>query len=153
MSPTKPIKSNENQNLSLTIRKTINASPERIFRAWVEPDELKNWWGPSHVECSGAEVDLRVGGRYRIGNRLPDGQEVWIFGKFEIIERPNKLVYTWSMDPDSPNVERVTVTFKQQDEGTEVTVRHEQIPTSELRTNHNMGWNGCIEGLILYLES
>ncbi len=57
----------------LVVRRTIKAGPERVFEAWTRPELLLAWWGPRPVRCSGAEVDLRVGGRYRIDNQLPDG--------------------------------------------------------------------------------
>ncbi len=45
-------------------------------------------WGPPEVSCAGADVDLRVGGGYRIANRLPNGDTVWIAGQFEHIDPP-----------------------------------------------------------------
>jgi uncharacterized protein YndB with AHSA1/START domain len=62
---------------------TDDASAERIFDAWTQPEHLRAWWGPRPVTCSGAEVDLRVGGRYRIANALPDGNTVIIEGEFQ----------------------------------------------------------------------
>ena len=79
----------------LMIRRTIRASPERLFVAWTQPQQLMQWWGPTGVVCVAAEVDLRVGGQYRIGNRLPSNEVVWIEGEFELINRPSELRYTW----------------------------------------------------------
>ena len=67
-------------SLTLFVRRRIKASPERLFEAWTTPDQFVQWWGPPGVACPGAEMDLRVGGSYRIGNRMPDGIEVWIGG-------------------------------------------------------------------------
>jgi uncharacterized protein YndB with AHSA1/START domain len=72
--------------ITLVVRKTIRATRERLFDAWTQPIQLRQWWGPEDVECLDAEVDLRVGGRYRIANRFPDGRVVWITGEFELIE-------------------------------------------------------------------
>jgi len=57
--------------LTLVVRRTIGASPERVFDAWTKPERLRLWWGPRGVTCTAAEVDLRVGGRYRIANQFP----------------------------------------------------------------------------------
>src|SRR5260221_13400320 len=78
----------------LVVRRTIRATAERIFAAWTQPAQLMAWWGPRPVTCAGAEVDLRIGGHYRIGNALPHGTSVTISGEFREIEAPSKLVYT-----------------------------------------------------------
>jgi uncharacterized protein YndB with AHSA1/START domain len=51
---------------TLVVRKTIQATPERLFRAWTEPEQLRRWWGPEGAICVDPEVDLQVGGHYRI---------------------------------------------------------------------------------------
>lgn len=139
--------------LSLISRRTIRASAARLFAAWTEPEALRRWWGPRGVTCIAAEVDLRVGGRYRIGNRLPDGTEVWITGTFEQIVPPRKLVYTWGLEPAAYAVETVTVRFEPFEGGTEVIVVHERIATPALRDQHALGWEGCLDKLKLHVES
>ena len=136
---------------SLIVRRSIRADSARIFDAWTQPKHLKKWWGPKSVECVEAEVDLRVGGRYRIANQFPDGKILWISGEFEAIERPYKLVYTWRVGSAEGAAERVTVTFEAHGEQTEVTVMHERIPTEAMRDMHEQGWVGCLDGLIDYL--
>src|SRR5947209_2161229 len=78
---------------------TVRAPVERVFAAWTQPARLQEWWGPEPITCPEAEVDLRVGGHYRIANRYADGTIVWISGEFERIEAPHTLVYTWSLAP------------------------------------------------------
>ena len=134
-------------SLSLTIRHTIAATAEQLFDAWTKPELLTQWWGPEHVECPTAEVDLQVGGQYRIANQLPDGNIIWISGKFEKIERPNKLVYSWLVDANPTSPERVIVQFKPQENGTEVIVVHQRIATKETQDKHRIGWQGCLTGL------
>ena len=63
--------------MTLVVRKTIPATPERLFAAWTEPSQLQKWWGPEGVVCIGPEVDLRVGGQFRIGNKFLDGKILW----------------------------------------------------------------------------
>jgi uncharacterized protein YndB with AHSA1/START domain len=137
----------------LIVRRSIRASAERIFDAWTQPKHLKQWWGPKSVECTDAEVDLRVGGGYRIANQLPDGKILWISGEFEVIERPHRLVYTWRVGDAAVAAERVTVTFEAHGEATEVIVAHERIPTEAMRDMHEQGWVGCLDGLVDYLEA
>lgn len=138
--------------LHLVVRRMIRATPERLFAAWTRPDQLVRWWGPADVECSGAEVDLRVGGRYRIGNRFPDGKEVWIAGEFEEVSPPRRLVYTWAIGEPPPVPERVTVRFEPRGERTEVIVVHERILDEAARDGHIRGWDGCLDGLAAMFE-
>lgn len=135
----------------IALRRIIPASPARVFEAWTSPAELMRWWGPAGVRCIGAEIDLSVGGRYRIGNQLPDERLVWIEGEFERVEPPHLLVYTWSTEPGGAD-ERVTVRFDSFANGTEVTVEHAKIPTEALRDQHASGWQGCLDGLERYLS-
>jgi uncharacterized protein YndB with AHSA1/START domain len=134
----------------LVVRRTIRATAERIFAAWTQPEHLLAWWGPRPVTCSGAEVDLRVGGRYRIVNALPDGTSVTISGEFREVAPPSKLVYTWRTGPSLDESSLVTVRFEQRGDATEVTIVHDQIPSEAIRKSHELGWNGCMEGLAVY---
>ena len=139
--------------ITLVVRRTIRASAEKLFAAWTEPAQLKAWWGPQGVRCIGAELDLRVGGSYRIGNQLPDGSIIWIVGEFERIDRPRKLVFSWRLEGVESDPERVTVQFEPVGDATEVIVTHERIANRALREQHEQGWIGCLEGLARYSES
>lgn len=133
--------------ITLVVRRTIAATPERLFAAWTEPEQVRRWWGPDGVTCIGSEIDLRAGGRYRIGNRLPDGTTLWIVGAFEVIERPRRLIYTWGIEGGSTENERVTVDFAARGASTEVTVTHARIGSETARQQHELGWTGCLAGL------
>ena len=132
--------------IRLVVRKTIRATPERLFEAWTQPAQLRRWCGPQDVECIDAQVDLRVGGQYRIANRFSDGRVVWITGQFELIEPPERLVYTWRVEPQAVS-ERVTVQFERHRDGTDVVVVHERIADERIRDVHKKGWRECLEGL------
>lgn len=144
------------RQLALVVRRTIKAPVARVFAAWTQPEQLRRWWGPRPVTCSEATVDLRMGGAYRIGNRLPDQSVIWISGEFEVVEPPERLVYTWHVEgKDRPTAERsrVTVRFAHCPTGTEVVVVHERIDSEETRADHERGWRGCLESLDALFES
>jgi uncharacterized protein YndB with AHSA1/START domain len=122
--------------LALVVRRTIKAPVARVFEAWTQPDQLRRWWGPRPITCSDATVDLRVGGAYRIGNQLPDDSVLWISGEFEVIEPPNRLVYTWHVEGKAERaLERsVTVRFRLVQQGprsscTRASTRRRRMPT------------------------
>jgi uncharacterized protein YndB with AHSA1/START domain len=140
------------RTLSLVVRRVIAASPSRLFEAWTTPSQLQAWWGPRGVRCTLAEIDLRVGGGYRIGNELPDGCVLFISGEFLSIDPPRQLAYTWWVEtggsrPSRDDAERVTVRFEPRGAGTEVIVVHERIEDERARDQHAEGWDGCLEGL------
>lgn len=139
------------RSLTLIVRRTVRAAPERLFAAWTNPEHLRGWWGPAHARCAGAEVDLRIGGAYRIGNRLPDGSVLWIVGTFEHIDPPRALVYSWRLDPGPNTLERVTVRFEARGADTEIIVLHERIAGEAMRADHEQGWRGCLDGLVAWL--
>jgi uncharacterized protein YndB with AHSA1/START domain len=136
-----------NGSLSLVVRRTIRAPIDRVFSAWTEPEQLRAWWGPRPVTCADAEVDLRVGGRYRIVNRLPDGALITIEGEFHVVEPPRRLVYSWAIDDGDAAVSRVTVRFEARGDATEVVVVHDEIARARVRDSHEKGWEGCLDGL------
>jgi uncharacterized protein YndB with AHSA1/START domain len=133
-------------DIALVVRRVIRATPARVFEAWTTPSELLRWWGPRSVRCTAAEIDLRVGGSYRIANELPDGRVLWIVGEFEEIVIPHRLVYTWRIQESAP-CERVTVRFEPRDGRTEVIVVHERIVDARTRQEHQTGWRECLDGL------
>jgi uncharacterized protein YndB with AHSA1/START domain len=138
---------NPSTTLTLVVRRTIRATPGRLFAAWTEPAQLRRWWGPEGVRCVRAEVDLRVGGQYRIDNELPGGELLSIVGEFERIEPPHRLVYTWRVDGRPGAFERVTVRFEADAGSTEVVVTHERIVNEAVREQHRRGWEDCLQGL------
>ena len=137
---------------TLIVRRRINATPQKLFAAWTQPTFLVRWWGPQGVACPAAEIDLRVGGSYRIANQLPDGTVIWIAGIFEVIEPPHRLRYTWKLESQSGPAERVTVCFEAHGAATEVIVTHERIPDEATKMSHERGWTGCLDGLAKYAE-
>ena len=135
---------------NLQVSRRIAASAERLFSAWTTPAQLLSWWGPQGVQCTLAEVDLRPGGRYRLDNLLPTGEQVSIIGEFLVVEPPRQLVYTWRVG-EGP-AERVTVRFQSHGAETDVLVTHERIPNEPTRNEHEIGWRGCLRRLSAYLR-
>src|SRR6266849_3580824 len=91
--------------LTLTVRRVLRASPSRVFRARMEPAEIKRWFGVGvGYSTPIAEVDLQIGGRFRMGMQAPDTIELSVAtGVYEEIVPPSRLVLTWRWEHDSPN--------------------------------------------------
>lgn len=137
------------QSLSLIVRRVVRGSAVQVFRAWTDPAQLRQWWGPAGVRCIDAQIDLRVGGHYRIGNQLPDGSEIWIEGVFERIEPPHLIAFSWSRVQTKANrvpAEKVCIRFVERTDGTEVIVEHTRIADRTTFNSHEIGWHGCLDG-------
>src|SRR5262249_11203731 len=96
-------------NNRIQVARRFEASSERVFDAWVDPKLAHRWLfaSPASVE-SDFELDLRVGGRWKIaegGSRT----EYAALGEYLTIERPHRLVFTFAMPQFSPDHDRVIV--------------------------------------------
>ena len=78
----------------ITVTRIIDAPRDLVFRFWTEPALLSRWWGPSGFTIPLCEVDLRVGGAYRIVMRGPDNQDYPCVGVYREITPPERLVFT-----------------------------------------------------------
>jgi uncharacterized protein YndB with AHSA1/START domain len=134
---------------SLQIKRTLKASRERAFKAWTDPAALKSWFVHPEYETPDVQVDLRVGGRYKITLRKPpDGDPFNVSGTYREIRAPEKLVFTWawSHNPDESETV-VTVDFRDLGGTTEMVLSHDLFKTEERRDEHQKGWALCLGGL------
>ena len=140
--------------VTLRLRRTFAAPPERVFRAWTTPEEMKQWKAPGDMTTPVAEVDLRPGGKYRIHMRAPDGAEHHLVGVYRTVEPPRKLVYTWRWqdDPDAPET-LVTVEFLDRGGATDLVLTHDLFPNEEASKRHETGWTGCFEKLARLVDA
>jgi uncharacterized protein YndB with AHSA1/START domain len=136
---------------SLRISRVIKADRERVFRAWTEPAQMKQWSCPEGMNVAEAEVDLTVGGRYLIRMESPEGKVHTAVGVYREIEAPSRLAYTWDWKEESIGETLVTVEFNDLGESTEVVLCHELFPNGEAKVGHEDGWLSCLnrlEGLL-----
>lgn len=96
------------QNI-LTITRTFSAPRERVFAAWTEPEQIKQWFGPDICQVVEAHVDLRAGGEYRFIAKNPEMGEFALRGEFREVTPPAKLIYTWQWEDDPDYVDRETL--------------------------------------------
>ena len=138
------------EKTSLEIKRFINAPSTRVYEAWADPAQLKEWWGPEGVRTRSFSADARVRGKYRWDLVNQEGEEMSVFGEYRELVPGKKIVFTWQWDDDEVWENRtslVTVEFSDRDDGTEVRLRHEQLPSEESRNRHNEGWNSVLDRL------
>ena len=134
---------------SLQISRVIKAAPERVFRAWTDPADMRRWACPEGATVVHVEADLVVGGRYTIHMRTEDESEHKAIGVYQEIDPPRRLVYTWDWDEEEMRMgdTRVTVEFNDLNGSTEVVLTHDRFPSAEAKDNHEIGWTSCMNRL------
>lgn len=136
---------------SLRLTRLFNAPRTRVFQAWTDPEDLKKWWQLGHGwKLTVADVDLRVGGKYRIGLTSTDNASRHeVTGTFREISAPERLVYTWNTENSGSKSEEslVTVEFLERGAATEVILRHDRLKVKDSRKNTYNGWLIVLDGL------
>jgi uncharacterized protein YndB with AHSA1/START domain len=140
----------------LEVSMHLLAAPQDLFRYFTDPACHVDWMG------SVAWLDPVPGGEYRV--RMPDGFEA--AGQFQRVEPPNRIVFTWGFASEEAaqrtkherseatsasamptGSTRVTVTLNDEDGGTRLTLRHENLPNAELREGTRIGWETYLSRL------
>jgi uncharacterized protein YndB with AHSA1/START domain len=131
----------------ISIRRFLQAKPDRIFEAWTRPELIVRWFYPGDNWKTVASSDLKVGGRYEVEMREPTGTLHKQFGEYLEIQPVSRLAFTWNC-PEL-GVERSIVTVELIDHGnqTELLLTHELPPDPVVRNGHEQGWLGCLNNL------
>jgi len=143
------------EKTSLEITRFINAPRERVYAAWTDSVQLKEWWGPKEVRTRKMTADVRVGGEYRWELINQEGEEMTVHGEYRELVTGKKVVFTWQWEDDEAWKGRtsvVTVEFFDRDGGTEVRLTHVQLPSEASRDRHNEGWNSVIDRLEKFVK-
>ena len=154
------------------ISRVFDAPRDRVWKAWTEVEQMKQWWGPKGFVVTHCKIELRPGGKGHYCLRAPDGSDMWGRFVYREIAKPSRLVWinsfsdkdgglsTHPMNPSWPREMLTTVSFKDLGGKTEVTV--EWIPVdgssaTELKTfdqgrdSMKGGWTGTLDQFTAYL--
>jgi len=137
---------------SLTLRRHYPVAAEKVWRAWTDPQALKAWFGPEEiVSVPLAEVDLRVGGRFRVTMLAADGETHDVSGVYQELVPNRKLVFSWAWRSTPERESRVTVRIEPDGNGCELVLMHEQFFDEVARDGHEHGWTGAMVKLEQWL--
>jgi uncharacterized protein YndB with AHSA1/START domain len=133
------------------LTRRFDAPRDLVFGAWTDPEAAKQWWRTPDASITSVEMDVRVGGEYRIAYEQ-EGVVAQLVGTYLDVEPVERLVFTWRWSP--PLLEqmdtgetRVTVEFRDLGGKTEVVLLHEQLRNEEVRAFHDSGWNRVLDQL------
>jgi len=161
------------ENKGFVISRVFDAPRELVWKAWTEPDRLKEWFGPKGVTISKLTMDLRPGGVCHYGMRMPNGQEMWGKWTFREVVAPERLVLINSfsdaaggitrhpMSPTWPLETLSTTTFAETGGKTTLTINWSPYNATDAEretfdSSHasmSQGWGGTMEQLTAYLAS
>ena len=129
------------QTGALVVERVLPASPDEVFDAWTTPSRMAAWMSP--VGAAEAEVDLRVGGSFRV---VMVEARLEHTGEYVEIDRARRLVFTWVSPFTGTEPSVVTVELYPHDDGTRVVLTHERLP-ADVVDGHRDGWGTMIERL------
>lgn len=135
----------------LVFTRTINGPARIVFEAWTKADLFKQWWVPKSfgVNLLSCEIDVRIGGQYRLVFGHGDAEPMAFFGTYREVVPPSRLVWT----NDEGNGQTITtVTFEEKAGKTNLTV-HELYPSKEaLDAELESGAKSCMDETFAQLE-
>jgi uncharacterized protein YndB with AHSA1/START domain len=128
----------------IEMRRFVKAPPELVYRVLTEGEFLRRWWGPRRLETTECDVDLRVGGKWRIVHRAPDGAEFAFHGEFLELDPPHRRVSTWVYEGEVEAAATETFELDAIDGGTLLRSRvvHDSLANRDMHLA-----NGMEEGL------
>jgi len=150
----------------VVIARLIDASRDRIFKAWTDPEYLLRWWAPRGFTTPSCKTEPRVGGIFLYCMRSPEGQEIWGRGVYREFVKPERIVYTDSFADPKGNVVSpayygmgagipvetvVAVTLTEREGKTEFNLRHSAFESAKDREDITQGWGEMLDKLALEL--
>jgi len=139
---------------SLTLVRRIKARPSIVFAALIEPGAVAQWWGPDAGPVLIAEIDPRVGGRFKVRFRMLNDSEHESTGTFLEVAPPHRLRMTWRWTggEEDPGESELSFALREIPEGTELTLTHALLHDDASSLSHEEGWTGSLEKLVALLE-
>ena len=138
------------EKLSLEIKRFIKAPRDRVYAAWTDPAQLKQWFGPENTRTQDLIAEARVDGKFRWDLINAEGEKMTCRGEYLELQPGRKIVFTWQWDDDETwknHTSVVTVELCDRDNGTELRLTHERLPNEKSRDGHTGGWNSALDKL------
>jgi uncharacterized protein YndB with AHSA1/START domain len=139
---------------TVQLHRVLNAPPERVFKAFLNPDAMAKWLPPHGFTGKVHSIDPRVGGTYKMSfTNLTTGQSQSFGGKYVEIVANQKIKYIDKFDdPNLPGEMQVTISFNKVSCGTELKIVQEGIPDMIPTEMCYLGWQQSLQLLTLLVE-
>ena len=154
MSDSTPMAATDHQDQEVLITRIFEAPRERVFRAWTDPDEVADWYGPDHFDTprERIHIDLRVGGRYELTMVQRDNGAEFAIG-YEIVEivEPELIVLRSDPMPEVGMHEPTITRVEFHDHGTKTRMTLTDGPYLQGRGHAEAGWNAAFDKLATHV--
>ena len=139
---------------TVRLHRVLRAKPERVYKAFLDPDAMAKWLPPYGFTCKVHQMDARVGGTYRMSfANFGTGHGHSFGGKYLELAQAERIRYTDKFDdPNLPGEMQTTVTFKAVSCGTELTVVQEGLPAVIPVEMCYLGWQESLAQLATLVE-
>lgn len=132
--------------LLVAIDRVLPAPPEAVFEALTTPDMFALWMGPEGSKTRVDEMNLTLGGKLSFTVEFDDGAKFSLYGFYEEIEPPTRLVHSWAMEGDS-DVSTVAFDLEPHGEGTRIQLSHHGLTRPEEVAQNEAGWGHQLDRL------
>lgn len=139
---------------TIRLHRVLRATPERVYRAFLNPEAMAKWLPPYGFTCAVHELHAEVGGTYRMSfTNFSTGNGHSFGGEYVELVPSEKIVYTDRFDdPNLPGEMRTTVTLKQVSCGTDLTIVQEGVPEVIPAEMCYLGWQESLAQLAHVVE-
>ena len=139
---------------TVRLHRVLTAKPEKIYRAFIEPDAMARWLPPNGFTGKVHHLDARLGGTFKMSfTNFTTGSTIEFGGEYLELVPHERLRYTDVFDdPNLPGEMQVTVTLKKVSVGTEITIMQEGIPEVIPLEMCYLGWQESLQSLARLVE-
>jgi uncharacterized protein YndB with AHSA1/START domain len=149
------------------IQETFNASPEKVFSAWTDPEKLMKWYAPDGCTIHFKHIDVKTGGKFHSCISNPEFGDCWCIGEYKEVVPNSKIVLTMinadenghpidpaeiGMDPDWPGETLVTVTLTEENGKTVLQLRQTVSQELAKKTGAYPSWLQMLSHMQLLLN-
>jgi uncharacterized protein YndB with AHSA1/START domain len=153
--------------VNIVVSRLIDAPVEKVWKAWTDANEVRQWWGPTGYTSPTCVIDLKEGGKYIFSMQAPaeqGGQLLYVAGTYQKIVKGNLLEFTQGMSDKEgnaltsaasgmPKSIRTTVEFKPYRAGMmELVITEYDWTPGQMLVYSMAGLHDTVDKLILYLK-
>lgn len=142
-----------NHHFSLEVFRTLAATPEAVFYAWMTREAWQAWIGPKGLQCEVPLLEPKVGGCFQIRMSIAKGITIPVAGIYREVERPTRIAFNWGRADEPARSTLISVAIAARDRGCTITLRHEGLESAASRDSHEQGWRDVLDKLALYLQT
>ncbi len=157
--PKEKEKTKDSKDLELILKRLLNAPIELVWKAWTDPEQVAQWWGPNNFTIPLCKMDVKPGGALLIHMKAPDGTIYPMNGSYKELVKPERIVFAGAALDTQGNAlfEQVTsILFEKDGNKTKLNIKVTFSKVKPEAAGHiagaEIGWNQMMDKLLIYIE-